>query len=184
MTTTRPDAKALSELKALAEIRARHERARFGDLSSFKMSKQCHEDRATLLSMLSEPPLPRSGGEAPSVTREDIMRVLVEWVARDCLLRDLVTSEDAEEFVTMMQDLLRSRSPGTGGADERVKFLSNVLTDAAKQFRHYENLHARKGTADGDEKARTNAVYALACEAAAAMTEAGHVPPQDSEAGR
>lgn len=41
-----------------------------------------------------------------------------------------------------------------------------ALEAAAKQFRHYQTLHAAKGTADGDAKAAVNANFATLCEQA------------------
>lgn len=49
--------------------------------------------------------------------------------------------------------------------------MAEALRKAAAQFRLYERLHAAKGTPDGNEKARTNAVMAAECEAA--LTKAG-----------
>lgn len=44
--------------------------------------------------------------------------------------------------------------------------LRGALDMAAKRFRHYEQLHAAKGTPDGDAKAQNNADMAAVCELA------------------
>lgn len=41
---------------------------------------------------------------------------------------------------------------------------TDLIFDCGKQFRMYEELHKQKQTADGLQKAQTNAVFANKCE--------------------
>ncbi len=59
-------------------------------------------------------------------------------------------------------------------AADKAGVLRGPLESAAKQFRHYENLHRSKGTHDGDEKALVNGNFAEMCEAALRQP----LPPQ------
>lgn len=60
-------------------------------------------------------------------------------------------------------------------AREPSEAMRDALTAAAKQFRHYEQLHLAKGTSEGDAKAHNNACFAEQCEAALAMQSSSHL---------
>lgn len=51
-----------------------------------------------------------------------------------------------------------------------VPTMRAALERAAKRFRQYERMHAKKQTIEGDLKARANAIEAEACEAAQTST--------------
>lgn len=54
---------------------------------------------------------------------------------------------------------------------ERIRVLTNAVCTAKNQFEHYAELHDRKGTTDGAEKAKVN--RDLAKQMGDALAQAG-----------
>lgn len=79
-----------------------------------------------------------------------------------------IWNQDGDEIrLTKTADRLDAAADFIASKSEAVQKLVDALERARGQFAHYADLHACKGTPDGDAKAATN--LALANEMAAAL---------------
>lgn len=103
------------------------------------------------------------GGDSDPWWREDLGR----FQHRLRLLDEPRLSQQSAATGGLWPTVLSVHADRVRGTETIIR-LRDALGNAARQFRFYEKAHKDKGTPDGDEKANTNAEFALMCENALA----------------